>query len=63
VVGIVLALLADQALSKMLYRVQPFDPALLAVVAAITAITARLATWLPARRAARVNPMTALRAE
>ncbi|MEO6003865.1 MAG: ABC transporter permease [Opitutus sp.] len=62
-IGIVLALLAGQALSKMLYRVQAFDPLLLALAVGIIAVTALVATWLPARRAAKIDPSTALRSE
>ena len=62
--GLVLALLAGLALSKMLYRtVDPFDPAMLALAATVIAAAAALACWLPARRATKVDPMTALRAE
>lgn len=62
-VGLVLSLLAGQALSKMLYRVSPLDP--FALVMATLSITAAalLACWLPARRATKVDPMIALRAE
>ena len=41
----------------------PNDPATLAIVAVVLAVTALLASWLPARRAARVAPMLALRSE
>jgi ABC-type antimicrobial peptide transport system permease subunit len=59
----VLAALAGQAISKMLYRVSPFDPLLLAFAAGSVAAAALFACWLPARRAARVDPLVALRAE
>lgn len=47
----------------MLFDVQPLDPAVFALVAASVAITALLATFIPAWRASRVDPMIALRAE
>lgn len=66
-IGLTLGLAASaalmQLLSSQLFGVQPFDPiTYLAVIAALGSV-AMLATWLPARRAARVNPMVALRAE
>jgi predicted lysophospholipase L1 biosynthesis ABC-type transport system permease subunit len=57
------ALVATRAISGMLYGVSPNDPATFAV-AAVTLTTAGLAaSWLPARRAARVDPAGTLRAE
>lgn len=61
--GLVLALLAGQALSKMLYRVNPFDPLSLAAAAILLATATLLACYLPARRATRVDPIAALRTE
>ena len=61
--GLVLALIAGQLLSKMLYRIDPLDPILLAVSAGFIAAAALAACWLPARRATKGDPMVALRAE
>ncbi len=50
-------------LESQLYEVEPTDPATFAAVSALLAVIALVACLLPARRAARVNPMTALRHE
>jgi ABC-type lipoprotein release transport system permease subunit len=47
----------------MLYGVKATDVATFALVAAILAGVALLATWIPARRAARVDPVIALRVQ
>jgi predicted permease len=64
-VGIVLGVAASIGLTRvlagMLYGISATDPLAFALVVALLAATALLATWLPARRAARVDPMTALR--
>jgi predicted permease len=62
VIGAALALVLARFLGTMLL-VSPADP--LAILAAATLLTgvAALASWLPARRATRVDPLTALRAE
>jgi ABC-type antimicrobial peptide transport system permease subunit len=46
-----------------LYEVQPTDPLTIALAVFVLASVALVAGWLPARRASRVNPLTALRAE
>ena len=61
--GIMLALGAGKVLAKMLYQVSPADPLVLAVSAAILTAATLLACWLPARRATKVDPLVALRAE
>jgi predicted permease len=62
-VGIVLALVASRALESLLFGVSSFDvPALTGAVALLTVI-AGFASYIPARAAARVEPMAALRAE
>jgi putative ABC transport system permease protein len=50
-------------LSGLLYGVRPLDPAVLAAVSALLAAVALFASYLPARRAARIDPMAALRCE
>jgi ABC-type lipoprotein release transport system permease subunit len=50
-------------LTKILYGVSPNDPLIFGGVAAILALVAVIATLVPARRAARVDPLNALRAE
>ncbi|MGH7618232.1 MAG: ADOP family duplicated permease, partial [Gemmatimonadaceae bacterium] len=62
-VGCGAALLVSRLLTKMLYRVSPHDPAPLAVVALLLLAVSLIASYLPARRASRVDPLTALRAE
>jgi putative ABC transport system permease protein len=48
-------------LGDLLYEVRPADPSVLVAVSALLAVVAFLASYLPARRAAKVDPMTALR--
>jgi ABC-type antimicrobial peptide transport system permease subunit len=50
-------------LGEMLYGVEPFDPTTVGAMTAVLAVTALAASWLPARRAARVDPVDALRTE
>jgi putative ABC transport system permease protein len=61
--GVVLALAAGKVLSSLLYGVSPRDPVVLAVATAVLLAAAAVASWLPARRAARVDPVVALRSE
>jgi len=57
------ALLATRAMRSLLFGVEPADPVTLAVVAAGVAAMALLASWLPARRASRIDPNHALRSQ
>ncbi|HEY4301700.1 MAG TPA: ABC transporter permease [Candidatus Didemnitutus sp.] len=61
--GLVLGLGLGQLVASMLYRVSPFDPVAFLVAPAVLGFVAIVACWLPARRATRVNPLTALRTE
>jgi ABC-type antimicrobial peptide transport system permease subunit len=62
-IGLVLSLGAGRVLAKILYQVSPADPLALVSASLMLAAAALLACFLPARRATRVNPMTALRTE
>jgi putative ABC transport system permease protein len=62
-VGVLIALWAGRAASTMLFGLQPHDPATIAAAMALLAAVAVLASYVPARRAAGVEPMTALRDE
>ncbi len=61
--GLALALGAGRVLSGMLYSVDPSDPLAFIVSAALLSAAVLLACWLPARRATKVDPLTALRTE
>jgi len=62
-VGAAAALATTRFLASLLFGVGAADPATFVAIPAILALVALLASWLPARRAARVDPMTALRDE
>lgn len=62
-VGIALALLLGKTMSKLLFGMSPADLTTLTIVAVVLGGTSLLAAWLPARRAMRVDPMVALRAD
>jgi ABC-type antimicrobial peptide transport system permease subunit len=62
-VGIVLALGVTRVLGSTLQGVSPRDPAVFVGVAAVLGAAALVACWIPARRAARVDPLVAMRAD
>ena len=63
VVGLGGATVATRLIASFLFDTTPTDPATLAAVAVLLSAAAAGAAWIPARRAARVNPVIALRAE
>jgi putative ABC transport system permease protein len=63
VLGTAGALASTRVLTHLLYGVAPSDPGTLVAAAVLLALVVLFAAWLPARRAARVDPMTALRSE
>ena len=63
VIGLAGAFVAGRALSQLLFEVKGNDVATFATMAGVLLLAAAIATWLPARRATRVDPVVALRAE
>jgi ABC-type antimicrobial peptide transport system permease subunit len=61
--GIVVAIVVTRVMSALLFGVGPMDPMTYAVVSGVLAAIAQVATDLPARRASRVHPIVALRAD
>jgi ABC-type antimicrobial peptide transport system permease subunit len=63
VVGIAAALGLTQLLQSQLFGVRPSDPATIVSVVVLMTVVATAAAYLPARRAARVDPVSALRSQ
>jgi putative ABC transport system permease protein len=61
--GLVIAVVAARALSALLVDTRPLDPLVFTLAPSLLAATALLATFVPARRAATIDPVRALRAE
>jgi predicted permease len=62
-IGLLGSAAASRLLRSLLFDVSPFDPAVLVMAAVSVLLLALLASWLPAHRAASINPMTALRTD
>jgi ABC-type antimicrobial peptide transport system permease subunit len=54
---------ATKLVASFLFETTPTDPLTFTAAAVVLAVTAAIAAWLPARRAARVDPVQALRTE
>jgi predicted permease len=63
VLGVGLALWATKWVKPLLYEVSPRDPAIYTLVSAVLVAVAIMASWVPARRATKVDPNVALRAD
>ena len=63
VIGIPVVIAAGHAIASQLYGVNSYDPLILGLAIAVLAISAALAAVVPARRAASIDPMRALRTE
>jgi putative ABC transport system permease protein len=63
VIGLAGAVAAARVLGTLLYQVKPGDPQIYLVVSALLVVLAALASYLPARRASKVDPCVALRSE
>jgi ABC-type antimicrobial peptide transport system permease subunit len=63
VVGAALSLIAGRAAGSMLFELKPYDPLILTAAAALLIGVALAASYIPARRATKVDPMVALRYE
>jgi putative ABC transport system permease protein len=63
VVGIVAALLVTRVLGSLLFGVSTLDPPTFGVVLTLLLVVAAVASYVPARRAARVDPLVAMRGE
>jgi putative ABC transport system permease protein len=63
VIGIGAALFAGKYVAPLLFEVSPRDPAIFVAIAIVLFLVALAASWIPARRASRVDPNVALRAD
>jgi predicted permease len=61
VIGVILSMMLGQLLSKLLFGVTPFDVPTLVTVPAVLGVVTMVASWLPARRAMRLDPVAVIR--
>jgi putative ABC transport system permease protein len=62
-IGLAVALALTQVMASLLFQISPSDPLTFAAIAGFLALVAVVAGIVPARRAARIDPVDALRAE
>jgi putative ABC transport system permease protein len=62
-IGLVVSMMVVRLMSSMLYGIKPTAPIAFAGSAALVILVALAASWIPARRAASIDPMKALRTE
>jgi len=60
-IGVVVAFMSTRLMRSLLYGVEPGDPITVAAICVVIAVVALVASWIPARRAARVDPLVAIR--
>jgi len=63
IAGLILGVLASRVLAFVVYQATPRDPLVLAAVVLAMALLGLLATWIPAQRALRIDPLRLLREE
>jgi putative ABC transport system permease protein len=61
--GVAGSLASGRLLQELLYQVQPGDPQVIIAIVVLLITVGLLASWIPARRAASIDPMVALREE
>jgi ABC-type antimicrobial peptide transport system permease subunit len=62
-IGLLAAIAVSRALQNLLFEAKGLDPRIYLAVGALMFAATLLASWIPARRASRVDPIIALRAE
>jgi ABC-type antimicrobial peptide transport system permease subunit len=62
-IGVIAALAGTRLIASLLYGVTPRDPSVFVGTTLLLLIVSALACWLPARRASRLSPLEALRAD